>query len=176
MSIELEEERLQWNYNIPITAKFKIIKSLDCNLCSEENLIAWLSPYLYAELPFDVLSTIIYRKFGIIVDENSLAEHKKHVLIVYKTDNDIKEAAIKDFETIMSDVNSDDVDEKKAMDSCIRSLYARKLLFEKEGNVGRDYLMTCDELRKYIEMKLKLKKELPDETVKINLSDIIKMG
>jgi len=173
--LEKDEEKLRWNYNICRNAEYKVIKRDNCPICQEEALCDWLSPYLTADVPYDVLSSMVHRNFKMIIDEDCLEEHKNHIIVHHLSDEEVRKKAASDFHLILSDPDNSKVDEKKAMDSVIRSLYGRKLLLEKEGKLGSEYLATCEELRKYVEMKLKLKKELPEESTKIDLKDLIKL-
>jgi len=171
-----EEEELYWKYSIPTTATFKVKYTENCAICNDNvEFIEWLSKFLVANIPNDILQNAIKIKFNIVVDSDTLQYHKLHILTEYKTKEEIRQKAIEDFESIESDLPRIS-NEKKAMETAIRMLYAKILEMEQRNNTGREFLMSIHELKGLIEMKLKLTNELPADDVRLNLADIIKMG
>jgi len=171
-----EEEELFWKYNIPEIAKFKVKYTESCNVCNAPlEFVEWLSKFLVTNIPIDALQNVVRKKFNIIIDSESLLCHRMHILVEYQTNEEIRTQATEDFKKIESDLPKI-TDEKKAMETAIRMLYAKILDMEHRGDTGKEFLMAIRELKGLIEMKLKLTNELPADDVRLNLSDIIKIG
>ena len=171
-----KEESLFWKYNVPLNVECNIRVAENCPICEgDEYFREWLSRYLISNIPTDVLQQFIEENFGMIVDSAVLTEHRSHIIVKYLTDEEIRKKAAEDFGAIMSDLDSKGIDEKKAMDTSIRMLYAKILQMQKEGETGKEFLMAIHELKTYIEMKLKMKRELPEESNKLDLKDMVRI-
>lgn len=177
--VELITEREQnffWKYRIPVNIECQLKRADSCPICTgDERFANWLSRFLISDVPTDVLQKFIDDNFNMYIDDSILIEHRKHIIVHYLTDAEVREKAVEDFTTIMSDLDSGSIDEKKAMDTSIRMLYAKILQMQKAGDTSKEFLMSMHELKSFIEMKLKMKRELPEESTKINLAEIIKI-
>jgi len=170
-----KEKKIRWDYNVPVSVEFDFIYDSTCPICRKTDICNWVAPYLISSIPYDELIGLFKEK-GMVVTEEIIKEHMEHFKVNYVTDEEIEEMVIKDLKTIDSDIQQQ-MKEKPIIDSLIRGLYAQKLKMEKRKDCGKDYILICKQLKDNIELKLKMKHELQeDSTTNIVFSDMIKMG
>lgn len=174
-NLKFEEDKLEWDYNIPKSLSYELIEDDNCYLCKDKALGIWTAKYLTANVPYDKILELIDIHFGDIVTREMLLEHKRHIRISFMLDTEIRNKAIDDIKKIESDLGAK-VDEKKALESQIRSMYARKIYMESNGIYDKTYVEINKTLKSLIELKLKMKNELGDHQTKTSLEDIIKIN
>lgn len=170
------EARTRWDYEVPTTLDFVFIGK-GCKICTHTVIATFSAPFLVAKVPYDKILSIIKERFEIEIPEEALIGHESHIRVSYESDEELKEKHIEDLKLIQSDATIKHINEEKVIDSCLRSLYAKMLLMQKEGRDTDDgYLMLLAELGKWADRKVKLKsnqtedrKETPD------LKDVIKV-
>jgi hypothetical protein len=169
------EKKLEWDYNVPRCYAFKIKEDENCSICRNAIVSKWLSPFLISDIPYDKIISILKNEFNFDVTENILTDHKNHIEATYTGDDAIKKKAMEDIATIEADLVGK-TNEEMVIESAIRSLYARKLFYEKTGTYDREYREILAELNKWVTLKAKMKDKIVDQTVRVSLSDIINLN
>jgi len=177
--LEIEANRLEWNYNVPKSLRYLFIEEANtqCPLCKNQEVRNWSAPYIMAGVSYEDLTKILFDYFNFHTTPELIEWHRKHIRVKYNPNNDIRKQAIKEMEYIESDLPKQ-IDEKQVMESAIRSLQAKKLKMDAAADGEYDvkeYVMVCQQLNKWVELKLKMNKELP-ESGNVSLADLIKIG
>ena len=170
------EARTRWDYEVPSALEF-IFVGKGCKICAHTVIATFSAPFLVAKVPYDKIIAIIKERFEIIIPEEALIVHEPHVRVSYESDEELKEKHIGDLKLIQSDSSMEQINEEKVIDSCLRSLYAKMLLMQKNGQDMEDgYLLLLAELGKWADRKVKLKINQPQDRKETpNLEDVIKV-
>jgi len=171
-------DRLTWDYNVPINVNFTVIKDSECSICNS-NIISLedSAPFFFSNIPSDILIDFIYEEYNVNITEEEIIEHKKHIEKKNEKDNDIRNQANEQIKLIESDLPQI-IKPEDAMESAIRSLYARKLYLEKTNDYAtKEYMTIINSLKGWVEMKLKTENKIVEnkESQGISLLDLIKI-
>ena len=169
----VEADRLEWDYNVPKNITFEYTDAPNCIICFNDKLREWLSPFLVANVPAEKLTPILEKYFGVLLNIDAINEHRNHIVAKYQADDSIRESAEEQIKRIESDLPTK-IDEDAALESTLRGLMARKLQLEKLKEYGQEYVKLAQQITKIVELKKKIKKELPTD-LNITLKDLIKV-
>jgi len=170
----IEADRLDWDYNVPKNVIFEYRNGENCPICQDNGIKSWISPYLVANVPSEKLIPIINKYFGVLLNNDIVNEHKTHIFCKHQADDEVREKVEKEMRMIESDLPSK-VNEDYLLESSLRSLYNRKLEMDSKGEYGKEYVMLIQQITKMIELKKKIKMQIPD-SITVSLKDLIKVG
>lgn len=169
-----EERKLQWEYNVPFFLEFDFKKTEGCTICADEKVKKWSAPYLVANVPYDKIVYLLQKWFGFKTTEQVLENHRDHIIEVFKGDEDLRNKIIEDMKIIDQELGQE-IDEKKVLESTLRSLYARKLLLEKEGKINtREWFEVVSKIIRAVELKAKIKGDIKEGVEQhVSMGDLI---
>jgi len=169
-----EERKLQWEYNVPFFLEFKFKKTESCTICENEKVRKWSAPFLVANVPYDKIVFLLQRHFNFKTTEEVLENHRDHIIEVFKGDEELRNKIIAEMKLIDQEIGQQ-IDEKKVLESTLRSLYARKLLLEKMDKIGsREWFEVISKIIRTVELKAKIKGDIKEGSeTKIHLGDLV---
>lgn len=175
--LEDEINKIEWEHRIPKSVELNFDEKEDknCPICKNREANVAFSPFILFDVPNEKIIPLMKEYFSLEVDVKIIKEHKNHVVKKSSIDSEIKDRAIEDLKLIESDITSQ-VDEKKIIESSLRSLFAKKLEFEKKGDTGKAYRDVMFQLEKWTELKLKTKGKIQESVMTVPLVDLIKFS
>ena len=172
--LELETNKLIWEYDIPQSVSYFVNVDEECEICMNPMVRDWASPFIASRVQHDQLMTVMEKSFGFITTVEIIENHRKHIQANILTDKEIQKEFHEQMKLIESDIPKQ-INEKQALESLIRGLYSRKLMLEKIRDYGKEYVVICQQLNRAIELKLKMKDELKEPSEQQTLKDVIKL-
>jgi len=169
-----EERKLQWEYNVPFFLEFRFKDTKECTICANEKIRRWSAPFLVANVPYDKIVYLLKKHFNFVTTEEVLENHRDHIIEVFRGDEELRNKITEEMKLIDQEIGSI-IDERKVLESTLRSLYARKLLLEKDGKVGtREWFEIISKIIRTVELKAKIKGDIKEGTkTTIHLGDLI---
>lgn len=155
-------ETLLFDYEVPNHLEFDILKNPNCSICNSKD-VEETAPYFYSSVPNKLIIKMFKEDFNLIITEDEMIEHKKHLRQVI--DSDVRKKAKVDFTLIESDITKV-IDEDSVVESTIRALTAQRLYLEKQGLCDKEWLGVCQTLHKWVELKLKKEKKVEGDGAK----------
>ena len=172
--LQLETNKLIWDYDIPQSLEYLIEPNDQCPICRNTGVKIWSAPFIVANIPYDQIYGVLEKYYGFIATPEMIDEHRKHIRVNIVTDAELE----REFKEQMKLIESDtpiQIDEKQVLESLIRGLFARKLFLEKTQTYGKEYALITQQLKQAIELKLRMKDELKEASEKVALEDVIKL-
>jgi predicted house-cleaning noncanonical NTP pyrophosphatase (MazG superfamily) len=171
---ENEVNKMIWDYDIPQSIDYLVEIHDNCEICKNTDVKDWSAPFIAANVNYDQIIKAIEKMFGFITTPEIIANHRTHIKTNIVTDAEVKSSFKRQMELIESDTPKK-IDEKVALESLIRGLYARKQFLEKTDQYGKEYIFNAQQLKQAIELKLKMKNELQEPSERATLHDIVKL-
>lgn len=173
--LEHELRKMEWDYNFPKTAVYGVNESETCPICKNTILREWIAPLICAKVEYNRINYLTEKYFNFTTTPEMIDVHAKHITVKFEYNKDVEDKAKEQMRLIESDLVIK-IDEKAIIESTLRSLTARKLFLENEGNYGKEYRDIIYQLHRWTELKLKSKGELVDQTMRVTLDDLISVN
>ncbi len=164
-------DKMIFDHRILISTEFAINTVDTCKICQSVHAKD-SAPFFYSDVPTSKLIALMKEEYQMDVTKEDVEEHTNHIRPIY--DTELQAKAEEEARIIESDiikiVKSEDV-----IESTIKGLYARRLHLEKLRNYDKEWILVCQTLNKWVELKLKKEKKIDSATpLNISFGDLIK--
>lgn len=172
------ELKIVWCHNIATNEDYKNdnLHNDTCKICKNHAKLRNFNSYLSSNVPLTLLVNLA-KEWGFEFTEKEIQEHQGHILPLY--DESVRDKIKEDVKSIRSELPTE-IDSDLIINSTIRTLLARRLALEKNGETDeKEYYNVIDKLLKFSELKLKKEgklqpdKEGGDTHIHVDLRDVI---